>query len=65
MLRDGGKGRIDLENVHFVFNGIRYPLHKICLVNGTYFTMDPDLQRVFLIQPDGTLVDMGDMQLTD
>ena len=56
MLHDGGKGR---------FDGVRYPLHKVCLAKGTYFTMDPDLQRVFLIQPDGTLVDMGDMQLTD
>lgn len=65
MLRGGGKGRIDLENVHFVFNGIRYPLHKVCLTKGAYFISDPDLKRVFLIQPDGTLVDMGDMRLTD
>lgn len=64
MLRDGGKGRIDLGNVHFVFDGMRYPLHKVCLVE-TYFTSDPDLKRVFLIQPDGTLVDMGDMRLAD
>lgn len=65
MLRDGEKGKIDLENVHFVFDGIRYPLHKVCLTKGAYFTRDLDLNRVFLIQPDGTLVDMGDMQLAD
>ncbi len=65
MLRDGGKGRIDLGNAHFVFDGVRSPLHGVCLADGTCFTRDPDLRRVFLIRPDGILVDMGDLQLAD
>ena len=66
MLRDGGKGEIDIPNRHLVFEGGRYPLHRGCLSSpdgDVFFTADES--NSFLVRADGTLVSLGDMRLND
>ena len=67
MLRDGGKGEIDIPNRHLVFEGERYPLHRGCLTSpdggDIFFTADGS--GSCLVRADGTLVSLGDMRLND